>query len=64
MVDPAPNDPPHPQPPPQWAVDEATDELYDAENPQAIVNRASELARERQDQRHDEYDDADQGGEA
>jgi len=45
-------------------VDEATDELYDAGNPQAIVNRASELAREREDERHDEYDDADQGGEA
>lgn len=64
MVDPVPDEPAHAQRPPEWALDEATDELYDVKNPQAIINRAWELLRERADERHDEYDDPEQGGEA
>lgn len=54
------------QPPPDWAVDQATDELYE-DDPHAIAERAWQLtreAKEREDERHDEYDDPDQGGEA
>jgi hypothetical protein len=50
--------------PPDWAVDQATDELYDVDHPHAVTQRAWELLREREDERHDEYDDPDQGGEA
>jgi len=63
VVAPAPSEPPHAQPPPKWALDEATDELYEVGSPEAIINRAWELAREREDDRHDQYDDPDQGGE-
>ena len=52
---------------PGWAVDQATDEQYDAADPPAIAERAWELVRdaeERYSERHDEYDDPDQGGEA
>ena len=49
--------------PPSWAVDEARDELLDVEDPQVIAERAREITEEREDERHDEYDDADQGGE-
>jgi hypothetical protein len=50
--------------PPDWAVDQATDELCDVDHPHAVTQRAWELLREREDERHDEYDDPDQGGEA
>jgi hypothetical protein len=53
--------------PPGWAVDQATADLYDVKDPHVIATRARELARqaeEREDERHDEYDDPDQGGEA
>jgi hypothetical protein len=54
------------QQPPDWAVDQAKDELYDVEDSGAIADRAWELthnAQDREDERHDEYDDPDQGGE-
>ncbi|WP_133241134.1 hypothetical protein [Nocardioides gansuensis] len=53
--------------PPTWALRRATEELYDVEDPEVIAQRAREIAREgreREDERHDEYDDPDQGGEA
>jgi hypothetical protein len=52
--------------PPDWAVDQSTDELYDETDPAAITERAWELtedAEQRRAERHDEYDDPDQGGE-
>ncbi len=52
------------QRPPEWAVEEATDELHDAKDPHRITARAWDLVRERNAERHDEYDDPDQGGEA
>ncbi len=62
-----PGEPPDAQPPPQWAADQAASELYDVDDPVVIADRARQLARaaqEREDERHDEYDDPDQGGEA
>lgn len=50
--------------PPEWALDQATDEMDDAQDPRALAERAWEIVREREDERHDEYDDPDQGGEA
>lgn len=53
--------------PPEWAVEQAADDLYDVDDPPAVVERAWQLAREAEDlqaERHDEYDDPDQGGEA
>lgn len=53
--------------PADWALERATDELYDEGDPTVIVARAWELMRAAQDledERHDEYDDPDQGGEA
>jgi hypothetical protein len=64
---PIPDEPSSAQHPADWAVDQATDELYDVNDPHAIAKRARELmrdAQEREDERHDEYDDPDQGGEA
>ena len=55
-----------PDPVPTWAVQQATEELYDVEDPAVITDRAREIARDRQqreDERHDEYDDPDEGGE-
>jgi hypothetical protein len=52
---------------PDWSVDQATDEQHDGADPPAIAERAWELVRdaeERESERHDEYDDPDQGGEA
>lgn len=52
---------------PPWALQQATEELYDTEDAEVIAQRAREIAREgreREDERHDEYDDPDQGGEA
>ena len=59
-------DPPQGQELPGWALDQAADELHDVHDETAIVDRAKDLvreARQRQDERHDEYDDPDQGGE-
>ena len=53
----------HDPQPPSWAVDEARDELSEVEDPQVVVERAREISEEREDERHDEYDDPDQGGE-
>lgn len=64
---PTPNEQPALKQPPRWAVDQATDELRDVEDQSAIVQRAWELVRdveEREAERHDDYDDPDQGGEA
>ena len=55
---------PTPAPTPTWAVQQAREELYDVEDVEAITKRAQEIARERQareDERHDEYDDPDEG---
>jgi hypothetical protein len=54
-------------PTPTWALQQATEELYDIEDADVIAQRARAIAREgreREDERHDEYDDPDQGGEA
>ena len=51
---------------PSWALQQAAEELYDVENTNVIARRAQEIAheaQEREDERHDEYDDPDQGGE-
>jgi response regulator RpfG family c-di-GMP phosphodiesterase len=48
-------------------VQQALEELDDAQDPEVITARAREIAREHQerwDERHDEYDDPDEGGEA
>jgi len=53
-------------PVPEWALKQAGAELYDVEDPD-VIGRARTIAREarrREDERHDEYDDPDQGGEA
>jgi len=53
-------------PTPQWAVEMAAEELYDVGDADVVLQRAAEIAREareRDDERHDEYDDPDQGGE-
>lgn len=52
---------------PTWALQRATRELYDTKDAEVIAQRAREIARqdrEREEERHDEYDDPDQGGEA
>lgn len=52
---------------PTWAVEQAREELYDVRDPVVIEERATEILREhqqREDERHDEYDDPDEGGEA
>ena len=58
---------PNVQNPAGWAVNQATAELYDVDDPDVILERARELVREAEqlkNERHDEYDDPDQGGEA
>ena len=53
--------------PPAWALQQASTELYDVDDLTVIYRRAEQIAsaaRERDDERHDEYDDPDQGGEA
>lgn len=55
-----------PAPPPTWARQQATEELYEVNDTEVIAQRAREIARqaqEREDERHDEYDDPNQGGE-
>jgi hypothetical protein len=51
---------------PRWALQQATDELAEGEDAPAIAERAREIASEAEqleDERHNEYDDPDQGGE-
>jgi len=52
-----------PSEPPRWALDQAIEEVDEGES---VVDRAWELVRanqQRDDERHDEFDDPDQGGE-
>jgi hypothetical protein len=49
--------------PPDWAVDEATDQLPEEEDRPTVTERAREIAEDREAERHDEYDDPDEGGE-
>jgi hypothetical protein len=56
-----------PQPIPAWALQRANDELYDTTDAEVITRRAQDIAEESRqldDERHDEFDDPDQGGEA
>jgi hypothetical protein len=64
---PSPGQAPDAHHPPKWAVEQAAHDLYDVDDPAVIAEYARELARaaqEREDERHDEYDDPDEGGEA
>jgi hypothetical protein len=50
-----------------WAIEQARADLYDVHDPATILDYARELDRaaaEQLDERHDEYDDPDQGGES
>ena len=53
--------------PPPWAMEAARSELYDdSEDSDRVRARAWQLVRERatlEHERHDEFDDADRGGE-
>ena len=56
-----------PEEPPGWAVDQARGDLPVGADPLEVTALAWDLAgsaAERFDERHDEYDDPDQGGEA
>jgi hypothetical protein len=67
MSVPGPAERPNARRPPDWAVERATDELPALADWSIISQRAWQLvrsAKERYDERHDEYDDPDQGGEA
>jgi len=60
------SDPPSVSPPRPWAVAQARDEAEDGETRSTTIERARQLEREAdqlEDERHDEYDDADEGGE-
>ena len=60
---PSPNPSPPSSRPPAWALEQAALEVDEGESVEA---RAREIAREKQqryDERHDEFDDPDQGGE-
>jgi hypothetical protein len=64
---PIPDERPSVERPPDWAVAQATDELYDADDAAVVEERAWQLVHDaevREDERHDEYDDPDEGGEA
>ena len=53
--------------PPEWAVDQARGDLPVGADPLEVTTLASDIAEaapERFNERHDEYDDPDQGGEA
>jgi hypothetical protein len=53
-------------PPPTWAVAQARDEAEDGEVPATTIERARQLnlgADQLEEERHDEYDDPDEGGE-
>jgi hypothetical protein len=57
---------PEEQPLADWAVAEAVSEMCDLEDPYTVVSRARQLmldAAAREDERHDEDDDPDRGGE-
>lgn len=59
-------EPSNAQEPPDWAFERAADELYQVDDQSIIAERARQIVREEQqlrDERHDEYDDADEGGE-
>jgi hypothetical protein len=63
---PHPDEVPPSAPTPPWAVQLATEELYDVDDAEVISRRAGDIAREareREDERHNEYDDPDEGGE-
>jgi hypothetical protein len=67
MSVPGPADIPNARRPPDWAVERAVEELLESTEWSIIAERAWGLVRaaaERDDERHDEYDDPDQGGEA
>jgi len=67
MSVPGPTDIPNARRPPDWAVELAVEELPESTESSIIAERAWGLVRtvaERDDERHDEYDDPDQGGEA
>ena len=52
---------------PGWAREQAQSELFDVDDDAAVIVRAWEIVREvqqRDEERHDEYDDPDLGGEA
>ncbi|CAA9326965.1 MAG: hypothetical protein AVDCRST_MAG72-63 [uncultured Nocardioidaceae bacterium] len=52
--------------PPGWALEQAAEEQGDNPDLTSITDRAWELAhqaQERESERHDEYDDPDEGGE-
>jgi hypothetical protein len=64
---PIPNERPSVERPPDWAVVHATDELYDVDDAAVVEERAWQLVHDaevREHERHNEYDDPDQGGEA
>ena len=57
----------NPDKPPAWAIDQARGDLPVGVDPSEVTALAwnlAESAAERFDERHDEYDDPDQGGEA
>lgn len=63
---PDPDDDPQSPAIPAWALQQATEELPDVDDPELLSRRARRIAHETQeieDERHDEYDDPDQGGE-
>jgi hypothetical protein len=52
--------------PPGWAIERAAAELDDVEDSATILARARQIVSEvdeLEDERHDEYDDPDRGGE-
>jgi len=58
---------PRPDEPPGWALGQAVADLPDGSDPSEVTALAWQLAdsaEERFNERHDEYDDPDQGGEA
>jgi len=62
-----PNEPQDGLQPPDWALDLANEELDEPRDTTDVTARAWRLVREaeeRETERHDEYDDPDQGGEA
>jgi hypothetical protein len=62
-----PDEKPNKRTPPDWAIDRATEELPHPEDLSMLEERGWEILRiadEQYDERHDEYDDPDQGGEA
>ena len=53
-------------PTPTWALQQATDERYEVANANLIAERAREIAsaaEEREDERHNKYDDPNRDGE-